>query len=245
MYDVIENKQQLLIDIRQSLPRELSCGKTVSERNKILTYCSFSFLISVHNEPAINIINIIKSITTQFNPDRDEIVIVDDYSTNEDTNNILNYYQTIDLSYMRVCKHHLNNDYSLHRNYMISQCTKHYIFNLNASEYMTAKQIRDICDIVRWNLIVELFWIPRINIYSKDNQDNILQYAQDNYIIAEWTDNNKYVKINWPDFQGRVFKNLQHIKWYGKIHPYIAGARITCNLPLEEKYAILHDKIML
>lgn len=234
----------LLTEIKQLLPQETSCGKTVTERNEILTYCSFSFLIGTHNESSTNIINLIKSITPQFNPDRDEIVIVDDYSTNDDTNKILEYYQTIDLPYMRICKHHLNNDFAAHKNYMVSQCTKHYIFNFDADEYMTAKQIRTICNIVRWNLAVELFWLPRVNIYSQNNQDDVIQFAQQHYMSTSKTDDGKYIKVNWPDLQGRVFKNLPHLKWKRKVHEYIVGEKTYCKLPFEEKYAIWHDKTL-
>lgn len=245
MYSILEQHQQLLIDIKQSLPQETSCGRTVVEKKEILTYCSFSFLIETDNNESSNIINLIKSITPQFDPYRDEIVIVDNYSTNKDTNDILNYYQTVDLPYMRICRYHLNNDYSVYKNYMISQCTKHYIFYLCANEYMTSKQIRDICNIVRHNLIVEMFYLPRINIYSQDNQDDVLKYAHNNYLYTSKTDNDMYIKIDWPDFQGRVFKNLPHIKWYGMVHPYITGEKTYCKLPMEEKYAILNDKILL
>jgi hypothetical protein len=54
--------------------------------------------------------------------------------------------------------------------------------------------------------------------------------------------------INWGnggnggDYQSRIYKNTEKIKWQKPLHETIVGASLVAHLPKEVDYAIIHDK---
>ena len=48
--------------------------------------------------------------------------------------------------------------------------------------------------------------------------------------------------VNWPDYQGRIFRNSRDIYWFGKVHEQIKGAGIVTKLPAEIIWALFHPK---
>lgn len=48
--------------------------------------------------------------------------------------------------------------------------------------------------------------------------------------------------INFPDWQGRLYKNRKGIEWQGKVHERIAGVKKYSFVPAEHIYSILHHK---
>jgi len=61
-------------------------------------------------------------------------------------------------------------------------------------------------------------------------------------IVNEFTnDIDFYVPIiNYPDHQGRLWKNKNDIQWRGKVHERLIGYSTVTNLP--EEVAIVHRK---
>ena len=80
---------------------------------------------------------------------------------------------------------------------------------------------------------VELLWIPRINIVNgiTDWHMNLWKWRTTE---QGW--------INFPDYQARVFKNVEHIKWEGKVHEVIKGAQTYSHLPPHEELTLKHEK---
>lgn len=54
----------------------------------------------------------------------------------------------------------------------------------------------------------------------------------------------KYYKpiINYPDYQGRIYKRDSNISWSGKVHEIIEGHKTYSYLPSIEEYALYHPK---
>jgi len=49
--------------------------------------------------------------------------------------------------------------------------------------------------------------------------------------------------INYPDYQWRLYKNIDTIKWVNKVHERLVGFDIYTHLPSETvEYAMSHDK---
>jgi len=61
-------------------------------------------------------------------------------------------------------QHPLNENFSKQKNYLNSLCTKDYIFNLDADEYILPILIENIKIILEENKNVDAFWVPRINL---------------------------------------------------------------------------------
>jgi len=105
-------------------------------------------------------------------------------------------------------------DFAAHKNFLNSKCKGSYIFNIDADEIPQENLIRMIqMNISR--LGADLIFLPRINICPGYTRQFLERW---NFSInnAGW--------INWPDFQGRIYKNSKSIKWVGRVHEKIQGA---------------------
>ena len=48
--------------------------------------------------------------------------------------------------------------------------------------------------------------------------------------------------VNWPDYQGRIYKRSPMIEWKGKVHERIEGMNKYSHLPAKEEFAFHHPK---
>jgi glycosyltransferase involved in cell wall biosynthesis len=156
----------------------------------------------------------------------DEIVIVDDYSSVPETLKIL-------ATETNVYRHALNLDYSAQKNYLNSKCTKRYIFQIDADELPSKTLLVNLKSILNENKQVELFWIPRENYFLGVEQNHALKW--------NWRLDDKQ-RINYPDYQGRVYKNMGKIKWTRKLHEHITNHETSTKLPVNQNLDLIHTK---
>jgi len=159
---------------------------------------------------------------------QDEIVVVDDFSEEELTVELLlKYKNEIHLNYRKFDGDHTQ------KNYLNSECSGDYIFQLDADEIVSKEFIEFLPQLLTTNPDIELFYCPRINTVS----DLTSEY------ITKWGWNiNERGWVNFPDYQMRLYKNLSNIKWEGLLHSRIVGFKSYSTLPKEELYCILHLK---
>ena len=48
--------------------------------------------------------------------------------------------------------------------------------------------------------------------------------------------------INYPDFQSRIFRNREDIRWRRKVHEQIEGCKTYAHLPPHEELSLYHPK---
>lgn len=48
--------------------------------------------------------------------------------------------------------------------------------------------------------------------------------------------------INWCDYQWRIYKNSEDVKWINKVHERLDGFKTFAPLPPEESYCLYHPK---
>lgn len=158
----------------------------------------------------------------------DEIVVVDDFSTDELTKSILEKYKD------HITLHYREFDGDeLQRNFLNSKCTGDYILQLDADELLTPTFIGILPEILELNKEVELFIMPRINT---------VEGLTDEY-IKKWNWNvDDRGRINFPDWQLRLYKNSDSIKWKGLLHGKITGAKKYTFLDTQDMFCILHHK---
>tara|TARA_Y100000310_G_scaffold56441_1_gene51845 strand:- start:141 stop:461 length:321 start_codon:yes stop_codon:yes gene_type:complete len=89
-----------------------------------------SYSILTHNETD-SLLKLIEFIV-KHKDEEDEIVILDDYSDNEKTKEILDTMCSI--HEIKFEQRHLLNDYGEQKNYLKRMCTGDYIFNFDADE---------------------------------------------------------------------------------------------------------------
>jgi glycosyltransferase involved in cell wall biosynthesis len=125
-----------------------------------------------------------------------------------------------------------NNDFSEQRNFAISKCTNPWVFMLDADERLEQNLLDIIGDLVEFNKLIDLFIFPRINtIVDLDNHPELIT-------MYGWNIDNKK-RINYPDLQGRLFKNKKDIYWVNKVHEKLTGYK---SYSVVEGYHIIHEK---
>lgn len=189
-----------------------------------------SFGITTHNE-----VEYLPKLMDQLLPTvqeaGDEIVIVDDYSDDPQMIKLLDKYAR--QNNVSIYKHNLNNDFAKQKNYLNTKCVGNYIFQIDADELLGDSLLLYIGDIVEYNDTVDLFLIPRVNIVNGLTQDDIHRWG--------WkTNDDGYVMF--PDYQTRLYKNREDIRWEGKVHERIVGHKTHAPLPEEKEWSIIHIK---
>ena len=212
-------------------------------KNKIPTV---SFAITVCNEHKE-----LEYLLTQLIPfvkEADEIVIqVDDTNSTLSVREVIESFQSKNPGMINHVVFPLNSNFAKFKNNLKEQCTKDYIFQIDADEYL-APFLLLIHETLLENPSTEAFWIPRINTVK----DLDMNYAKSiGWNIYEDDFYEGLPIINWPDLQLRLFKNLKRIKWSGQVHEKIVGHKTfailgTTDLAIDisnnRKFSIIHQK---
>ena len=75
--------------------------------------------------------------------------------------------------------------------------------------------------------------IPRWNTVDGITQEHIVKWG--------WKYDNEN-RVNWPDYQTRIYKNSENIIWENKVHERLTGYYVYSNLPEEKDYCLFHHK---
>jgi glycosyltransferase involved in cell wall biosynthesis len=187
---------------------------------------TISYAILTHNEGEY--IETLLTFLTTYKRDEDEIVIVDDFSDDELTKSVLDKYKNqITLQY-RV----FDGD-ATQKNYLNSLCTKDYILQLDADELVSLDFLNMLPNLLELNDTVDLFIMPRINTVEGLTPEYVQKWR--------WNVNEKGW-VNFPDWQMRLYRNCDWVKWDGLLHSKIEGYKTFINLPQDELFCILHPK---
>jgi glycosyltransferase involved in cell wall biosynthesis len=187
---------------------------------------TISYAILTHNEGEY--IETLLSFLTTYKRDEDEIVVVDDFSDDELTKSVLDKYKDqITLQY-RV----FDGD-ATQKNYLNSLCTKDYILQLDADELVSLDFLNMLPNLLELNDTVDLFIMPRINTVEGLTPEYVQKWR--------WNVNEKGW-VNFPDWQMRLYRNCDWVKWDGLLHSKIEGYKTFINLPQDELFCILHPK---
>ena len=190
-----------------------------------------SYGITVHNEA--DELNKLLEILTHKTQADDEIVIVqdgDDKKVEEVISSWMNQYLDAKGIYWYTRK--LDGNFADQKNYVIEQCEGDYIFHIDADEYPHEILLEQLPQILEIN-DVDLVWIPRVNTVDGFTQDDVQRWG---WRVTEngW--------VNYPDYQARVFRNREDIRWTRKVHEYIDGCKTYSHLPPHEELSLYHPK---
>ena len=87
-------------------------------------------------------------------------------------------------------------------------------------------------DILESNPDVDVYLVPRINTVSGITEEH----------IQKWRWNIESDRINFPDYQWRIYKNNSLIKWINKVHERLDGFKTYSILPAQDEFCLLHPK---
>ena len=163
--------------------------------------------------------------------DEDEIVILDDYSDNEDTKKILD--ATVSIYEIIFEQRSLFGDFAGQKNYLKNMCSGDYVINIDADEIPNKWLINNIKSILEENPGIDLYWVPRVNTVKGLTEKHIQKW--------NWNVNEKDW-INWPDWQGRIWRNRPNIRWTKEVHEILEGYREYTFFPEEQKFCFYHHK---
>jgi len=185
-----------------------------------------SYAILTHNEGEY-IKNLIPFLIENKRKE-DEIIVVDDFSTEKLTLDILKKFKDqIKLHYREFDGDHTQ------KNYANSKCTGDYILQLDADEMVSPDLLQILPSFLEQNNTVDLFYMPRINTVEGLTQEWITKWR--------WNVNGKGW-INFPDWQMRLYRNCEWVKWDGLLHSTISGHKTVSPLPTDELWCIIHPK---
>ena len=185
-----------------------------------------SYLITSHNETA-SLDNLLNKLT-KYVKNTHEIILLDDYSDNQTTLEIIQKYK----GKINFHQKKLDRDYGAHKNHGISLCKGKWIFQIDADEYPTDVLLENIDEILESNDVNEAIWLPRLNYFHGVTQQDIMM----------WGWNYQDGMINFPDYQSRLDKNLPHIRYERRLHEKVEGYKSYVFIPPQKDIALVHEK---
>ena len=191
-----------------------------------------SYGITVHNEA--HELNKLLEILIHKTDVEDEIVICDDYS-DDDTQFVIQSWsqQYGHNKLIKVYQRKLDGDFAAQKNSVIENSSGDYIFHIDADEYPHEILLRDIKKVLEMNEGVDLIWIPRVNTVEGLTDRHKEEWG--------WK-TTEQGWVNYPDFQSRVFRNDETIRWEKSVHEQITGCKTYAHLPPHEELSLYHPK---
>ncbi len=183
-----------------------------------------SYGITVHNEAEE--LHKLLDILNLYIDSEDEIVVCVD-GDDESVKRVLDECLA-DVVYNRK----LDGNFSDQKNSVIEKSSGDYIFHIDADEYPNEILIQQLKQILEIN-DVDLIWIPRVNTIEGMKQEHVQKWG--------WRITGKGW-VNYPDYQARVFRNNEKIRWTRPLHEYITGCETYSHLPPHEELSLYHPK---
>ena len=184
-----------------------------------------SYAITAHNE-AEELNRLLKQLV-EGKELGDEILIQLDDKATDKVKFVVDSYPVRSITFP------LNNDFAAFKNNLKDNCTGDYIFFIDADEYLSEHLLKLLKQVLESNSQVDCYGVPRVNTVKGLTEEHIKKWG---WIVKD-------DKINWPDYQTRICKNVPHIKWAGKVHERLQGWQISSVFPADfEDWALYHPK---
>ena len=186
-----------------------------------------SYGITVHNEHE-ELEKLLSTLLVSID-DEDEVVICVD-GNHEGVKEVVKFY-SIDSRVIHYNRK-LDGNFAEHKNSVIEKSSGDYIFHIDADEYPNKTLLQQIKQILEINQ-VDLIWIPRVNTVDGITDEHIRQWG---WKLTEqgW--------VNYPDYQSRIFRNHESIRWKRPVHEQIQGCKTYAHLPPHEELSLYHPK---
>ena len=184
-----------------------------------------SYAITAHNE-AEELNRLLKQLTEGKEPGDEILVQLDDKATDK-------VKFVVDSHPVRSITFPLNKDFAAFKNNLKKNCTGDYIFFIDADEYLSEHLLKLLKQVLESNSQVDCYGVPRVNTVKGLTEEHIKKWG---WVVKD-------DKINWPDYQTRICKNVPHIKWVGKVHERLEGWQVSSVFPADfEDWALYHPK---
>ena len=165
---------------------------------------------------------------------QDEIIVL--YDTSNGTSEVetfLDHYIKDGFNWFKLKKSPFNKHFAEWKNLLSSCCNGDYIYQIDADELPSKYLVENLGTILEMNKTVDVYRVPRINTVKGLTQEHIQKWR--------WRVDDKG-RVNFPDYQWRIYRNDPNIKWVNKVHEVLIGFEAMSELPPEEEYCLLHGK---
>jgi cellulose synthase/poly-beta-1,6-N-acetylglucosamine synthase-like glycosyltransferase len=122
----------------------------------------------------------------------------------------------------------------LNSNYHLEIATGEYVFGLDADEMPTEELIRNTKKIIQQSN-TDLIFVPRMNVHPGITQEFI---NQSNGFFKL----NEVEFVNWPDYQGKIIKKCEYIRYSNITHCVAEGSQNKVVLQPNPKLGMWHIK---
>ena len=164
--------------------------------------------------------------------EKDEIVVLlDDSNSTKEIESLLHSYRNN--KHIILYIDYFEGHFADWKNKLTTFCSGDYIFQIDADEIPHRFLLDNLLSILENNSDLEVFLVPRVNTVEDLTLDHIQKWG--------WNVDNKE-RVNWPDYQWRIWKNKPEIKWINKVHERLDGFKTYTSLPDNESYALFHPK---
>jgi glycosyltransferase involved in cell wall biosynthesis len=188
-----------------------------------------SYCITVCNE-AVELERLILFLLRHKDPNDQIVVLQDSTQPDEWVTDVLTRYQdTITYEAAR-----LDGDFAAFKNNLLRLATGDYLFQIDADELPRETLLQSLKDILRKQPDADCLAVPRINLVKG--------------LTPEWIDAWQWQvddrgRVNYPDYQIRIIKLNQGIRWKNKVHEELDGYQHCHFLPSDtDDFCLLHRK---
>ena len=191
-----------------------------------------SYAITVCNEHK----EVEKLLTFLFEHKRSEdqvVVQMDKDNVTKEVVDVCERFESKSASEYNLVQYSLDKNFAAYKNNLNKACAGNWIFQIDADEIPNEYLIEALPFILEANEDTEAFWVPRVNTVAGITEEHIAKWG--------WrVDDQGWV--NFPDWQMRIYRNLENIYWIKPVHEQLKGYTKFANLPAEEKFALYHPK---
>jgi len=164
--------------------------------------------------------------------DDDEIVVqMDTMTVTSAVRSVIDSYRDT-IKNFKVIEFPLDKDFAQFKNNLKSHCTQKWIFNIDADELPSGDMIDNLHELLIDN-DVDMFLVPRWNLVDGITEEHIKKWG---WRVDE------IGRINWPDYQTRIYKNKEEIVWKNKVHERLSGYETYSAFPEEKEFCLFHSK---
>ena len=204
---------------------KISYGITVYNEHKELDNLLYHLSKHIRKEDEV-------VVTQDISKKGDKSIVQDEFYALEKVLEKYEYGTYFQPRQLRVTTFEFRKDFSVLKNYTKKHCSGDYIFHIDADEIPNEVLLKQLPTILEIN-DTDLVWVPRINIVNGIT-DWHLNHWKWRQTEQGW--------INYPDYQARIFRNADHIKWIKPVHEVIDGAQTYSHLPPHEELTLKHEK---
>ena len=192
-----------------------------------------SYAVTVCNE-IVEIEKLLRFLLENKRQEDEIVVLYDKANGHEDIPDLAcNIHGEYDNPNMEFYQERFNNHFADWKNKLSGYATGDFIFQIDADELPHKNLILNLPAVLESNPATEFYWVPRVNTVEGLTQEDIQRWR--------WRVDEKGW-VNFPDFQPRIYKRVDEIKWKNKVHEQLDGYKTYAALPDQEIWSLYHPK---